>query len=725
MNLKPRRKALLLTALAALPLLLLAVGETGWVGSLLALKAVRVYGAFLAAWAAVYFVTRGVHWRRPALAALICLPLAVLGAGFTLVQYTSFTPRCAGADDAAEFTAVIATLGSNTGSIRMPWIGGSRCAVGSVTVPSNVALDFTHSTGLKVNAGATLTVQGDMVGPDGQRRFYGSGTVSFSGNRQVSRFRPQWWGAAGDGSTDDTAPIQSALDGADSAGAGVVFFSKGTYKVTSTLVVNTSGAIKSLSLQGVGPASGSVLLWTGATNTAMVRYNRAKYSEVRGLRFQNAVATGTTVGLLLTGPSTGEQSANIIVSNCIFNLFHYGLQGGESSLSNAAAELLIEKNQFDSNDIGIELQGTGNTLVNELLINSFASNTSYGIRINGGAGDTHIKGGTNTSNGVADIALSLGWNRTVHIDGVRFEMTSPEVAILNLGTIAGTVTVESCDFKTTTGAAPGYAAIQGGGTWNIQSNFFGDGTDTGWIPYSAAGNSLGSLHMESNVIYGTAPFSPGGGSDGMRYGLLHNKQILAGVHTNFTDEEGIISSAARLPLRKMDIPSGNSSPGARQYLRGVIGIAGGSNTSPLNFRNDVTFASAATAAVLFKRTVTDGGMSSNGNTLTSLTAAFTKNDEGRTVTVTTAGVGGGTLTTFITTYVNATTVTLANRSSALVSGQTVVIGENEPDANYNIPPPDCGVNETFWTTSKATTGFTLNSSNASSTATCQWVLIRR
>jgi len=46
------------------------------------------------------------------------------------------------------------------------------------------------------------------------------------------------------------------------------------------------------------------------------------------------------------------------------------------------------------------------------------------------------------------------------------------------------------------------------------------------------------------------------------------------------------------------------------------------------------------------------------------------------------------------------------------------------DSNDYIILFDGGVNETFFATSKTTTGFTANSSNASSTATLNWVLIR-
>ena len=49
------------------------------------------------------------------------------------------------------------------------------------------------------------------------------------------------YGAVGNGVADDTSAIQSAVSAAASAGGGVVYFPKGTYKVTSTISILTSG----------------------------------------------------------------------------------------------------------------------------------------------------------------------------------------------------------------------------------------------------------------------------------------------------------------------------------------------------------------------------------------------------------------------------------------------------------------------------------------------------
>lgn len=53
----------------------------------------------------------------------------------------------------------------------------------------------------------------------------------------------------------------------------------------------------------------------------------------------------------------------------------------------------------------------------------------------------------------------------------------------------------------------------------------------------------------------------------------------------------------------------------------------------------------------------------------------------------------------------------------------VTLPEEEPDANYRVAlGPQA--NETMWVTNKTTTGFTLNSSNGTSTATCEYSVQR-
>jgi hypothetical protein len=61
------------------------------------------------------------------------------------------------------------------------------------------------------------------------------------------------YNAAGDGSTDDTSAIQSAIDAAGANGGGIVLFPPGHYVITAPLQINYSGII----IQGAGITAGA------------------------------------------------------------------------------------------------------------------------------------------------------------------------------------------------------------------------------------------------------------------------------------------------------------------------------------------------------------------------------------------------------------------------------------------------------------------------------------
>jgi hypothetical protein len=66
-------------------------------------------------------------------------------------------------------------------------------------------------------------------------------------------FNVKAFGAKGDGSTDDTAAIQSAINAASTAGGGSVYIPAGTYKVTSSIV-----PLSNVRIQGAGIGSTTV-----------------------------------------------------------------------------------------------------------------------------------------------------------------------------------------------------------------------------------------------------------------------------------------------------------------------------------------------------------------------------------------------------------------------------------------------------------------------------------
>jgi hypothetical protein len=74
----------------------------------------------------------------------------------------------------------------------------------NLTIPATAALGFAYGGYLTVPAGVTLTLR-CPVHAGYHRLFYGDGTVDLSQSPAVAH--PSWWGATGDGTTDDTAAL--------------------------------------------------------------------------------------------------------------------------------------------------------------------------------------------------------------------------------------------------------------------------------------------------------------------------------------------------------------------------------------------------------------------------------------------------------------------------------------------------------------------------------------
>lgn len=108
----------------------------------------------------------------------------------------------------------------------------------------------------------------------------GSGAVATT-VQDVARLlgkTPQQFGAVADGTTDDTAAVQAAIT---AAGAGYVYFPPGTYRITSTLTVSTSGA------HLVGHGRAAVKLKFAPTATDVLLSFTAGASMIRNWSLRN------------------------------------------------------------------------------------------------------------------------------------------------------------------------------------------------------------------------------------------------------------------------------------------------------------------------------------------------------------------------------------------------------------------------------------------------------
>lgn len=127
---------------------------------------------------------------------------------------------------------------------------------------------------LKPDSGITVTLSGGMT--SALRKVFdlsAGGTVSV---RKVPVVYPQWWGAAADGSTDDTSALQAAFNASVSSDGSVryapVCIPAGTYKVIESLIpkssMHISGDGKGTTLDFSAPAASGDRLFDFASGAA-------------------------------------------------------------------------------------------------------------------------------------------------------------------------------------------------------------------------------------------------------------------------------------------------------------------------------------------------------------------------------------------------------------------------------------------------------------------------
>jgi hypothetical protein len=201
-------------------------------------------------------------------------------------------------DDSSAITKAIAAASNST--LLLP--AGTYRIGSNVIVPSDVTVWFTNGAKLSIDSGKTFTINGKLDAGLSQI-FSGSGAVSIA-KGSVEYILPQWWGAKGDGVTDDTAAINTAIDVASQKLAYAtapkvqeVFLPNGFYKITSPLLISYG-----TSLHGNGMNSTIIDVY-GDVNGIEATYHSAETpdsSVLSNFRMRNRGTVGVGYGILMS-----------------------------------------------------------------------------------------------------------------------------------------------------------------------------------------------------------------------------------------------------------------------------------------------------------------------------------------------------------------------------------------------------------------------------------------
>lgn len=214
--------------------------------------------------------------------------------------------------------AAVTAIGS---SVKSVLVSGSETLSANLTIPST--LEVTMAKGAVIALGDyTLTINGVFnAGLSQCFNLSGSGVVSF-GSGAVKEVYPEWFGAAGDGTTDDSVAVQAAQDAVATNG-GILYFGQRVYLcnfiLDSNVWVKGSGVNITI-LQSVASSDADVIAGRNfstltGTSKATPETRGVRYVKISDLTIKGDKATNSSgFGIRLWGCSL--QFDNLMVQDC-------------------------------------------------------------------------------------------------------------------------------------------------------------------------------------------------------------------------------------------------------------------------------------------------------------------------------------------------------------------------------------------------------------------------
>lgn len=179
---------------------------------------------------------------------------------------------------------------------------------------------------------------GIFVYDDTKKEENNGGTVINGWVRLYTGFADvKWFGALGNGQTDDSTNIQKAIDSVD-----LLYFSSGTYKITKSLSVGKNKYI-----------TADKAIITSSDNISYITLAGKNY--IKGLSFIGQRGLGSQKALAIDGGEFGTNTSDILVEECSFNSI--GLTAVDcNNLSDG--RIILSKCIFDSCVGGLTLSST-------------------------------------------------------------------------------------------------------------------------------------------------------------------------------------------------------------------------------------------------------------------------------------------------------------------------------------------------------------------------------
>lgn len=267
------------------------------------------------------------------------------------ISIADFGAVCDGVtNDTAAVQAAITSIGSSSKTLLIP--GPTKINTG-LTFGAATELEFTASGYFLGTSGAeVLQVQRQIIA--GPRQIFNTcAPISTVGCTVF----PEWFGAKGDGTSNDSSPIQAAIDFVKNTG-GVVQFDARTYNISTNINIGTGGAGstgQNTTLQGKGYRA-TILRTTTATGTA-IQILGASGSMLQGVSIRELGITKSVAGTGGYG-IYAQYTALLKLRDVLVSDYLYGV-GLLRATNSLLDKVLVTFSGSTNNWHGFELNGGG------------------------------------------------------------------------------------------------------------------------------------------------------------------------------------------------------------------------------------------------------------------------------------------------------------------------------------------------------------------------------
>lgn len=219
-------------------------------------------------------------------------------------------------------------------------------------------LQFLGNGKIQPGSGATVTITGTITASLSQIFDASLGTVALS-SQGASPAYPQWFGSTGNGVSDDTASIQSAVS-AVLAVNGVLQFPCGNYLTSATITITSR-----ITIEGGGDGTtGTSLACATITATGAVPgvyiESGADYTILRGFALASTAVSGTADGIVVGGVDNTNGAGEVRIQDVTVSSFKgngVNVRNGNSGIldhvtaqSNGGHGVLISNQQTSVNN---------------------------------------------------------------------------------------------------------------------------------------------------------------------------------------------------------------------------------------------------------------------------------------------------------------------------------------------------------------------------------------